>query len=180
MKEKATVAAAHHRESEPDEPAGLVAQFVRNPVALGDGGGIEQNSGDLGVGRAFKPAIQRAQREDEPAAPLGRERAEDEAWRAPGQRAPQAQRGGGADVEELVKRQEDGDRRADLVLAVNPQLRAAQFNDLIVVSGSEKRLEAARVEAKSRVSEAVGEFRQGHYARKGLGYPESGAVLCGV
>jgi hypothetical protein len=63
---------------------------------------------------------------------------------------------------------------------VNPQLRAAQFNDLIVVSDSEQKLEAARVEAKSRIREVVAEFRQGHYARKGLGYPENGAVSCGV
>jgi hypothetical protein len=41
-------------------------------------------------------------------------------------------------------------------------------------------LEAARVEAESRIREVVGEFRQGHYARKGLGYPENGAVSCGV
>ena len=161
MKEKTAIAAAHHGESEPDEPAGLIAQFVRNPVALGDGGGIEQNGGDLGVGRALKPAIKRAQREDEPVAPFGRERAEVGAWRAPGQRAPQAQCGGGTDVEELVKRQEDGDGRADLILAVKPQARAAQFNDLIVVFDSEKGLEAARVEFKSRIGEAVRELRSG-------------------
>lgn len=76
MQKKAAVATTHHGESEPDEPAGLIPQFVRNPVALGDGGGIEQDGGDLGVGRAFKPAIQRTQREDEPATPLGCERAE--------------------------------------------------------------------------------------------------------
>jgi hypothetical protein len=180
MEEKAAIAAAHRGESESDDPTRLVPQLVRNPVALGDGGGIEQNGGDLGVGRALKPAIERPQREDEPAAPLGRERAGVGAWRAPGQRAPQAQCGGGTDVEELIKRQEHGDRGADLVLAVKPQARSAQLNDLIVVSDSEKRLEAARVEAKSRISEVVGEFRQGHYARKGLGYPENGAVSCGV
>jgi hypothetical protein len=174
MKEKAAIAAAHHGESEADDAAGLIAQFVRNPVALGDGGGIEQNGGDLGVGRAFEPAIKRAQREDEPAAPLGRERAEDGAWRAPGQRAPQAQRGGGADVEELVKRQEDGDRRADLVLAVNPQLRAAQIDDLIVFFDGQNGLEVSRIEAKSRIGEAVRAFGQGHHARERLRCPEYG------
>jgi hypothetical protein len=174
MKEKTAIAAAHHGESEPNEPAGLVAQFVGNPVALGDGGGIEQNGGDLGVGRAIKPAIQRAQREDEPAAPFGRECAGVGAWRAPGQRAPQAQCGGGTDIEELIKRQEHGDRGAGLVLAVKPQARSAQFNDLIVVSDSENRLEAARVEFKSRFGEAVGEFRQGHHTRERLGRPECG------
>jgi hypothetical protein len=180
MKEKTAISAAHHRESEPDEPAGLIAQFVRNPIALRDGFGVEQNRGDLGVGHALKPAIQRAQCEDEPAAPFGRERAEVGAWRAPGQRPPQAQCGSGTDIEELIKWQEHGDRRADLILAVKPQARAAQFNDLIVVSDSEKGLEAARVEAKSRIREAVGEFRQGHYARKGSGCPENGVVSCGV
>ena len=69
---------------------------------------------------------------------------------------------------------------ADLVLAVKPQARAAQFDDLIFVFDSEKGLEAARVEAKSRIGEAVGEFRQGHYARKRLGRPESGAVSRGI
>ncbi len=179
MEEKAAIAAAHHRESEPDDPTGLVPQLVRNPVALGDGGGIEQNGGDLGVGRAFKPAIKGAQREDEPAAPLGRERAEVGAWRAPGQRAPQAQCGGGADVEELIERQEDSDGRADLILAVKPQARAAQFDDLIFVFDSENGLEAVCVEAESRIGEAVRGFGQGHHARERPGRPECG-VSCGI
>lgn len=125
MQEKAAIAAAHHGESEPDDPAGPIAQFVRNPVALGDGFDVEQNGGDLGVGRALKPAIQRAQREDEPAASLRCEHAEIGARRPPGQAAPQAERGGDADVEELVERQEDGDGAAVLILAVKPQVRAA-------------------------------------------------------
>jgi hypothetical protein len=174
MQKKAAVATTHHGESEPDEPAGLIPQFVRNPVTLGDGGGVEQNGGDLGIGRAFKPAIQRAQREDEPAAPFGRERAGVGARRASGQRAPQAQCGGGTDIEEPVEWKEHGDRHANFIFAVKPQALAAQFDDLVVVFDSEKGLEAARVEFKSRFGEAVGEFRQGHHARERLGRPECG------
>ncbi len=180
MKEKAAIAAAHHGESEPDDPSSLIAQLVRNPVALGDGGGIEQNGGDLRVSRALKAAIERAQREDEPAAPLGRERAEVGARRTPGQAAPQAERGGDADVEESVERQEDGDGAADLILAVKPQARAAQLDDLIFVFDSENGLEAARVEAKFRIDEAVRSFGQGHHARERLGRPENGAVSRGI
>lgn len=180
MKEKAAIAAAHHGESEPDDPAGLIAQFVRNPVALGDGFGLEQDGRDLGIGRASEPAIQRAQRQDEPIAPLGSENAEVGTGLAAGQRAPQAQRGGGADVEELVERQEDGDRLADLTVSVKAQAHVAQREDLIVVLGSEKGLEAACVEAESRIGGAVGGRRQGHHARKCLGRPENGAVPRGI
>jgi hypothetical protein len=180
MKEKAAIATAHHRESEPDDPAGLIAQFVRNPVTFRDGFGVEQNSGDLGVGRPLKPAIQSAQREDEPVAPLGSEHTEVGAWCSTGQRPPQAERGGGADVEELVEREEDGDRSADLIFAVKPQARAAHFDDLIFVFDSENGLEAVCVEAETRIGEAVGDFGQGHDARKRLGRPENGAVLPGI
>jgi len=172
MKEKTAISAAHHGESEPDEPAGLIAQFVRNPVALGDGGGIEQNGGDLGVGRALKPTVERAQCVDEPIAPLGGEHTEVGARRATGQAAPHPERGGDADVEKLVERKENRDGCPDLTLAVKPQARSAQFNDLIVVSDSENGLEAARVEFKSRIGEAVREFRQGHHTRERLGRPE--------
>lgn len=174
MKEEAAIAAAHHGESESDDPAGLIAQFVRNPVTFRDGFGVEQHSGDLGVGRPLKPAIQSAQREDEPVAPLGSEHTEVGAWCSTGQRPPQAERGGGADVEELVKRQEDGDRRADLVLAVDPQLRAAQIDDLIFFFDGQNGLEASRIEAKSRIGEAVRAFGQGHHARERLRCPEYG------
>ena len=34
VQQQAAIAAAHHGESEPDDPAGLIAQFVRDPVAL--------------------------------------------------------------------------------------------------------------------------------------------------
>lgn len=180
MKEKTAIAAAHHGESEPDDPARLIAQFVRNPVAFGDGFRVEQDSGDLWISCALKPAIERPQREDEPAAPLGRERAEVGAWRAPGQRAPQAQCGGGTDVEELVKRQEDGDRCANLVLAVKAQARAAQLDDLIFVFDSENGSEAARLEPESRIVEAVRAFGQSHHTRECLGCPENGAVSRGI
>ena len=180
MKEKAAIAAAHHGESKPDDPTGLIPEFVRNPVALGDGFGVEQNGSDLRVGRVLEPAIQRAQCEDEPVAPLGCEHAEVGAWPSPGQRAPQAQRGGGADVEELIERQEDGDRGADLISAVKPQARAAQLDDLIVVFDNEKGLEAARVEPKSRIGEAVRGLGQGHHARERLGRPQNGAVSRGI
>ena len=180
MKKKEAIAAAHQGESKPDDPTGLIPEFVRNPVALGDGFGVEQNGGDLGVGRALKPAIQRAQREDEPIAPLGCEHSEVGAQRTPGQAAPQAERGGDADVEELVEWQEDGDGAADLILAMKPQARAAQLDDLIFVFDSENGLEAGRVEAKFRIDEAARGFGQGHHARECLGRPENGAVSRGI
>lgn len=180
MKKKAAIAAAHQGKSKPDDPTGLIPEFVRNPVALGDGFGVEQNGGDLGVGRALKPAIQRAQREDEPIAPLGCEHSEVGAQRTPGQAAPQAERGGDADVEELVEWQEDGDGAADFILAMKPQARAAQRDDLIFVLDSENGLEAARVEAKFRIDETVRGIGQGHHARERPGRPENGAVSRGI
>jgi hypothetical protein len=180
MKEEPAIAAAHHGESEPDDPAGLIAQFVRDPVALGDGFGVEQDGCNLRIGRALKPAIQRAQREDEPVASFGREHAEVRARRTPGQRAPQAERGGGTDVEELIERQEDGDRGADLIFAVKSQARSAQLDDLIFVFDSENGLEAARIEAKSRIGEAVRGLGQGHHARERLGRPVNSAVSRGI
>lgn len=180
MKEKAAIAAAHHGESEPDDPAGLIPQFVRNPVALGDGRGIEQDGSDLGVGRAFKPPVQRTEREDEPVTPLGCERAEVGTRCAACQPAPQAECGGGADVEELVEREEDGDRVADPIHPVQPQARTAQFDDLIFVLDRENGLEAARAQAKSRIGEDVRGLRQGHHARERLGRPEYGAVSRGI
>jgi hypothetical protein len=137
MKQKTAIAVAHHRESEPDDAARLITQLVRNPIALGDGFGVEQNGGDLGVGRALKPAIQRAQRQDEPVAPLGCEEAGVGSRRTPAQRTPQAERGGGADIEELVEREENRDGITDLIMSVQSQARAAQFDDLVFVGDSE-------------------------------------------
>lgn len=176
MKEKAAIAAAHHGESEPDDAAGLIAQFVRNPVALGDRSGVEQNRGDLWISRTRKSAVERAQREYEPVAPLGRERAEVGTRCPAGHRAPQAERGGGADVEEPVEGEEDGDGRADIILAVQTQARSVQFDDLVFVFDSEYGLEAARVEAETRIGDAVPDFRQGHHARERLGCPKNDAV----
>lgn len=86
-----------------------------------------------------------------PAAPLGREHAEvGPGVLTLGQTAPQAERGGDADVEESVERQEDGDGAADLILTVKPEARAGHLDDLITVFDSENGLEAARVEAKFR------------------------------
>lgn len=180
MEEKAAIAAAHHGESEPDDSAGLIPKFVRNPVAFRDRRGVEQDGRDLRVGCPLKSGIQRAQRADEPVAPLWREHAEIRTGGAPGQRAPQAERDGGADVEELVERQEDGDSAADLILAVKPEARTAQFDDLIVVVDRENGLEAARVEAETRIGEAVRCSGQSHHARKCLGCPENGAVTAGI
>jgi len=180
MEEKAAIAAAHHGESEPDDAAGLIPKFVRNPVALGDWRGVEQDGGDLRVGGALKSGIQRAQRPDEPAAALGREHAEVRARRPAAQRAPQAERGGGANVEQLVERQENGDGAFDLLASVKPEARTAQFDDLIFVVDRENGLEAARGEFKPRIGQAVGGFGQGHHARKCLGYPENGAVSRGI
>jgi len=105
MEEKTPIAAAHHGESEADDERPV---WSRNSCEIQSrlemGAGIEQNGGDLGVGRAFKPAIKRTQREDEPAAPFGRERARGRGLACVRQRAPQAQCGGGTDVEELSKR----------------------------------------------------------------------------
>ena|SRR5579883_635038 len=137
MKEKAAIATAHHGESEPDDAAGLIPQFVRNPVAFGDGSGIEQNGGDLRVGCAVKPTIQRAQRQDESVAPLGCENAGVGSRRTPAQRTPHAKRGGGTDVEELVEREENRDGVTELIMSVQSQARAAQFDDLVFVGDSE-------------------------------------------
>jgi hypothetical protein len=63
---------------------------------------------------------------------------------------------------------------------VKPQARAAQLDDLIFVFDSENGLEAARVEAKFRIDEAVRGFGQGHHARECLGRPENGAVSRGI
>ena len=97
-----------------------------------------------------------------------------------GQRAPQAQCGGGTDVEEMVERQENGDLVADLAFAVKPQACAAQRDDLIFVVDCENGLKAARVEAESRIGEAARGFGQGHHARERLGRPENVAVSRGI
>lgn len=176
MQKKAAVAAAHHREPEPDDPAGLIAQLVRNPVAFGDGFRVEQDSGDLGISRAFKPAIERAQRKDEPVAPFRCEDAEVGTWCSAGQPTPQTERGCGADVEELVERDDDGYGISDLVFAVKAQPRAAQRDDLVFIVDRENGLEATRLNSESRIGEAVRDFGQGHYSREDPRRPENGIV----
>jgi hypothetical protein len=180
MQKKAAVAAAHHREPEPDDPAGLIAQLVRNPVAFGDGFCVEQDSGDFWISCVLKPAIKRAQREDEPVAPLGCEDADVGTWCSASQPTPQAERGCGADVEELVERDEDGDGVFQLIFAVKAQPRAAQLDDLISVVDRENGLEAARWNSESRIGEAVRGFGQGYYRREDLRRPENGIATRGM
>jgi len=144
VEQKAAVAASHHRESKPDETAGLIAQLVRNPVALGDRGGVEEGCGDFGIGRALKPAVERAQGENEPVAPIGRENTEIGPGFSASCAAPQSERGGGADVEEPIKGQEDREWLADISRSMQADARAAKYDNLIVFVDSENGLKAAR------------------------------------
>ena len=180
MQKEAAVAAAHHREPEPDDPAGLIAQLVRNPVAFGDGFRVEQDSGDLGISRAFKPAIERAQRKDEPVAPLGCEDADVGTWCSAGEPSPQTERGCGTNVEDLVERDEDGNGVSDLIFAVKAQPRAAQLDDLISVVDGKNGLEAARWNSEFRIGEAVRDFGQGYYRREDPRRPENGIATRGM
>lgn len=70
IENKLPVAALHHLETEPHETAGLIPQFVRNPVTFGDRGGFEESSRDVRICRSEQACIERAQRKDEALAAL--------------------------------------------------------------------------------------------------------------
>ena len=73
VQQQAAIAAAHHGEAEPDQACGLIAEFVRNPVPVGNRVIAEQGAGDLAMGGAGKPPVEPAQGEDETIAPGWRE-----------------------------------------------------------------------------------------------------------
>lgn len=99
IEQKLPVTAAHHLESEADKTASLVAQLVRDPIALGDRRGVEETRCNVRVGDPEETRIQRAQREDETLAAFLRESADIRARPTSSQASPQAQCRGGADFE---------------------------------------------------------------------------------
>ena len=75
VEQEAPVAASHHGKPEPHETAGLIPEFVRNPIALGDRRSVEESCGDLGIARLFQASVERSECEDQPITTVCCERA---------------------------------------------------------------------------------------------------------
>ncbi len=106
------ILALHHRNPVTNQTHGPVAQIVMSPMAFRDRVIAEQPACDFAVARVLEPPIQGAQCEEQAVAPSCRQCGQIRAWRTSRGGAPQSQRGHGALLEQLIERQNDGDRFA--------------------------------------------------------------------
>ena len=106
------ILALHHRHPVTNQAHRPVAQIVMSPMAFRDRVVAEQPAGDVAVTRVLEPPIQGAQREEQAVAAGWWQRRQIRAWRTSRCGTPQSKRGRGALLEQLIERQNDGDRFA--------------------------------------------------------------------
>ena len=124
IEQQAAIAALHHGMAQAHEPHRAIAKVVGFPAALGHAAGPEEGFGDVAVARLLEPPIERAQRKRQAVAPGGGKHRGVAPRRAPGQAAPQPERGHGADLEHLIERQDDA---RDLLAHVFEDVQAEQI-----------------------------------------------------
>ena len=61
IEQQAAIPALHHRNPQPYETRGTVAQVMGLPAALGHAGGTKEGSGNLAIARLSEPPIEGAQ-----------------------------------------------------------------------------------------------------------------------
>ncbi len=106
------ILALHQRNTVTSQAHRAVPQIMTFPVFFRDRVITEQRAGDVAVTCVLKPPIQGAQRQEQAVSSVRRQRSHVRAWRASPSCAPKSQRGGGAVFEQLIERQNDGDRFA--------------------------------------------------------------------
>ena len=172
VEQKKTIAALRHVDAEPDEADGAVAQIVTLPAALGDAGDAEQRAGNLAIARIAEPAVERAQGEDKPVPARWRQCRGIVTGVSAGQAAPETKRGGGANLEELVKRQEDSERSVSIV-EMYTQRGATALDKTFGIIGGGAWLERHGGELKSGIGKLSRQPRQCDHARERLRRPEN-------
>ncbi len=106
------ILALHHGYTVTDQAHRSVAQVVMFPMAFRDRVIAEQPACDFAVARVLEPPIQGAQREEQAVAACWWQRGQIRTWLTSRGGAPQSQRGRGAILEQMIERQNDGDRFA--------------------------------------------------------------------
>jgi hypothetical protein len=172
VEQEKPVATVHHGETELDEADRAIAQIMTFPAAPGHGAGAEERGGNLAVARALEPPVERAQGEDEPVSASLRQRGGIGTGVAAGQAAPEPDRSGRADVEQLVERQENSRRFGTGFVDMYAKHGAVTFDEASGALGRQHSVEGQWRKPKSWISEVSRELCQSDHARQGMWRPE--------
>jgi hypothetical protein len=107
VEKKAAVTVPHHPRAEAHETDRTIAEIMSFPARSRDVFRTEENSGDFPIARTGLPSIQRPQSEDVAVTACPRQLRRAGTGLAAGQTTPETNRGGGADLEQLIEGQKD-------------------------------------------------------------------------
>jgi len=107
MEQQPEVASFHQAEAVSDQADRPIAEIMGLPSAAREAANGEENFRDLAVACLIKTTVERTQGEQEPVSPRPRQSCMICARISPRQSAPKAKRRVGAEVEQLVERQDN-------------------------------------------------------------------------
>ena len=106
----------------------MVTKIVRLPATVEHCAAAKENTGDLPIACVILPPVEGAQRQYQPVTAHPRQRGWVGARISVGQPPPEPGRGGGADLEQLVERQEHGRRVGAGWVETNAEPDAIEFD----------------------------------------------------
>ena len=110
MEQQPEIAAFHQAEAISDQADRAIAEIMGLPGAAREAAKGEEDFRDLAIACLIETTVERTQGKKEPVSPRPRQGRRIRAWISSRQSAPEAKRRVGAEVEQLVERQDDARR----------------------------------------------------------------------